>query len=115
MTTCGSNIPLNDFSRLAYTTPNANVISRISVLNTGRFRTRSICSITCIDTSLTPWFKNSVQNQYLATIPYPQRLKNIIVAGQAQGTSTKIVKVCVDRQYGRKCGTGGMAPTNNLI
>ena len=115
MTTCGSNIPLNDFSRLAYTELTPNVVSRNSVLNTGRFRTKSICNITCLDTGLTPWFKNSVQNQYLASIPYPQRLKNIIVAGQAQGTSTKIVKVCVDRQYGRKCGTGGMAPTNNLI
>tara|TARA_Y100000992_G_scaffold297935_1_gene262283 strand:- start:878 stop:1225 length:348 start_codon:yes stop_codon:yes gene_type:complete len=115
MTSCSSNIPLNEFSRLSYNQKTPSVSSRNSALNVPRFRNKSICSITCLDTGLSTWFKNSVNNQYLAPIPYAVRLKNLIHANQIQGTSFKIKNICVDKQYGRKCGTGGMALTNKLI
>ena len=93
-----------------------NAINRSQIMNTPRFRSRGSCSSgsLCLDTTLTPSFKNSTNNMYLAPIPYGQRLGNIFRSSQIRGTKKIVRKNCVDPQFGRLVGTGGARLVNKF-
>lgn len=85
-------------------------------MNTPRFRSRGSCNrgSLCLDTTLTPSFKNSTKNMYLAPIPYGQRLGNTFRSSQIRGTKKIIRKNCVNPQFGRLVGTGGTRLVNKF-
>ena len=114
MPSCGSNIPINDFTLLSYTQSSRNIISRSNMLNVGRFRSKDVCKSFCSNNTMTTWYKNSVSNQYLAPIPYAQRLGNLMRMSQQRGTKQYRIPVCINKQYGRYCGTGGTPLTNKF-
>ena len=114
MSGCTSNLPLNDFTKLAYMSKPRNIAPRPSMMNVGRWRSKNICSKFCVKSGMTPWFKNSVNNTHLAYISYSERLSNLIKANQARGTKKKMEKLCIDKQFGRKCGTGGNPLVNTF-
>jgi len=114
MPTCVSNLPLNDFTRLSYTQRTSNMIPRSTMMNVGRFRSKDMCSTSCINNSVSTWFKNSVNNQYLVSIPYGQRLGNLMRGSQKRGTKTIITPICINKQYGRVCGKGGFTLINTF-
>ena len=113
---CYSRLPLNDHTRYAYNnSKNVNVINKSHMMNVGRFRKKGICSSNiCINNIMTPWFKNSVKNNYLNNTSYSSRLTNTIIGGQKLGTKTIIQNICINKQFGRPCGKGGMKPMNNF-
>ena len=93
-----------------------NAINRSQIMNTPRFRSRGSCTTgsLCLDTTLTPGFKNSTKNMYLAPIPYAQRLGNTFRSSQIRGTKKIVRKNCVDPQFGRLVGTGGTRLVNKF-
>ena len=93
-----------------------NAINRSQIMNTPRFRRRGSCTTgsLCLDTTLTPGFKNSTKNMYLAPIPYGQRLGNTFRSSQIRGTKKIVRKNCVDPQFGRLVGTGGSRLVNKF-
>ena len=93
-----------------------NAINRSQIMNTPRFRSRGSCTTgsLCLDTTLTPSFKNSTKNMYLAPIPYGQRLGNIFRSSQIRGTKKIVRKNCIDPQFGRLVGTGGARLVNKF-
>ena len=114
---CHSRLPLNDYTRYTYTnSKSVNVINKSQIMNVGRFRKKGLCneSNVCINNIMPPWFKNSVKNQYLNNISYPSRLTNTIVGSQKLGTKTIVQNICINKQFGRPCGKGGMKPTNSF-
>ena len=110
---CGV-IPLNEFSRTSVLSRSSNVIPRTSMMNVGRFRNKDFCKNGCLDNAMPTWFKNSTNNIPLARVSTATRIRNVLVAGLLQGPQLKRVPVCVDRQYGRRCGTGGVGPANKF-
>ena len=94
----------------------SNNVNRSQILNTPRFRKRGSCSTgsLCLDTTLTPSFKNSTRNMYLAPIPYGQRLGNTFRSSQIRGTKKMVRRNCVDPQFGRLVGTGGSRIVNKF-
>ena len=114
MSKCTSHLPLNDFTKLVYMSKNRNIAPRSSMMNVGRWRSKSLCSTICINSIMTPWFKNSINNVHLAQVPYSERLSNLIKANQARGTKQISEKICIDKQFGRKCGTGGSPLVNTF-
>ena len=93
-----------------------NAVNRSQIMNTPRFRSRGSCTTgsLCLDTTLTPGFKNSTKNMYLAPIPYGQRLGNTFRSSQIRGTKKIVRKNCVDPQFGRLVGTGGARLVNKF-
>jgi len=93
-----------------------NAINRSQIMNTPRFRRRGSCTTgsLCLDSTLTPSFKNSTKNMYLAPIPYGQRLGNTFRSSQIRGTKKIVRKNCVDPQFGRLVGTGGARLVNKF-
>ena len=93
-----------------------NSVNRSQIMNTPRFRRRGSCTTgsLCLDTTLTPGFKNSTKNMYLAPIPYGQRLGNTFRSSQIRGTKKIVRKNCVDPQFGRLVGTGGARLVNKF-
>ncbi len=93
-----------------------NSINRSQIMNTPRFRSRGSCTTgsLCLDTTLTPSFKNSTKNMYLAPIPYGQRLGNTFRSSQIRGSKKIIRKNCVNPQFGRLVGTGGARLVNKF-
>lgn len=93
-----------------------NTINRSQIMNTPRFRRTGSCGVgsLCLDTTLTPSFKNSTKNLYLAAIPYGQRLGNTFRSSQIRGTKKIVRKNCVDPQFGRLVGTGGARIVNKF-
>ena len=93
-----------------------NSVNRSQIMNTPRFRSRGSCTTgsLCLDTTLTPSFKNSTKNMYLAPIPYAQRLGNTFRSSQIRGTKKIVRKNCVDPQFGRLVGTGGTRIVNKF-
>lgn len=94
----------------------SNYLNRSQIMNTPRFRSRGSCTTgsLCLDTTLTPSFKNSTKNMYLAPIPYAQRLGNTFRSSLARGTKKIIRKNCVNPQFGRLVGTGGPRLVNKF-
>ena len=107
-------IPLNDFSRTSYLSKSSNVIPRTSMMNVGRMRAKNFCTSGCLDNTMPTWFKNSTNNIPLARVSTATRINNAIIAGMAQGTRLRRIPICIDRQYGRRCGTGGTGPANKF-
>ena len=93
-----------------------STINRSQIMNTPRFRRTGSCGTgsLCLDTTLTPSFKNSTKNMYLAPIPYGQRLGNTFRSSQLRGTKKIVRKNCVDPQFGRLVGTGGSRLVNKF-
>ena len=93
-----------------------STINRSQIMNTPRFRRTGSCGkgSLCLDTTLTPSFKNSTKNMYLAPIPYGQRLGNTFRSSQLRGTKKIVRKNCVDPQFGRLVGTGGARLVNKF-
>ena len=93
-----------------------STINRSQIMNTPRFRRTGSCGTgsLCLDTTLTPSFKNSTKNMYLAPIPYGQRLGNTFRSSQLRGTKKIVRKNCVDPQFGRLVGTGGARLVNKF-
>ena len=86
-------------------------------MNTPRFRSTNVgCSSrsVCLNNTLTPGFKNSTKNPYLAPIPYGQRLGNTFRSAQIRGSKKIIRRNYVDPQFGRLVGTGGAGIKNNF-
>ena len=67
-----------------------------------------------LNNTLTPGFKNSTKNPYLAPIPYGQRLGNTFRSAQIRGSKKIIRRNYVDPQFGRLVGTGGAGIKNNF-
>lgn len=93
-----------------------STINRSQIMNTPRFRKTGSCGVgaLCLDTTLTPSFKNSTKNMYLAPIPYGQRLGNTFRSSQLRGTKKIVRKNCIDPQFGRLVGTGGARIVNKF-
>jgi len=108
------NIPDNEFSRVSYNMSSRNIVPRGSMMNTGRFRSRGFCNRGCIDNTMPTWFKNSVNNIYLARVSTASRITNALTANAIRGMQGKVEHVCVNRQYGRRCGSGGTGPANKF-
>lgn len=86
-------------------------------MNTPRFRSTNIgCSSrsVCLNNTLTPGFKNSTKNLYLAPIPYGQRLWNTFRSAQIRGSKKIVRRNYVDPQFGRLVGTGGAGIKNKF-
>jgi len=86
-------------------------------MNTPRFRSTNVgCSSrsVCLNNTLTPGFKNSTKNPYLAPIPYGQRLGNTFRSAQIRGSKKIIRRNYVDPQFGRLVGTGGAGIKNKF-
>ena len=117
---CTSRIPLNDFSRATYKElllsrrGSNGTINSIQIMNTGRFRAVGICNIICLDNTITPWFKNSVNNNNLNSIPFGERVGNVFRSALIKGGKREISERCIDRQFGRPCGTGGPRLVNTF-
>ena len=94
----------------------SNHINRSQIMNTPRFRKRGSCTTgsLCLDTTLTPSFKNSTKNMYLAPIPYAQRLGNTFRSSLIRGSKKIVRRNCVDPQFGRLVGTGGSRIVNKF-
>lgn len=94
----------------------SNNLNRSQIMNTPRFRSRGSCTTgsLCLDTTLTPSFKNSTKNMYLAPIPYAQRLGNTFRSSLVRGTKKIVRRNCVDPQFGRLVGTGGPTLVNKF-
>mgnify|MGYP006082198943 CR=1 FL=1 len=86
-------------------------------MNTPRFRSTNVgCSSrsVCLNNTLTPGFKNSTKNPYLAPIPYGQRLGNTFRSAQIRGSKKIVRRNYVDPQFGRLVGTGGAGIKNKF-
>ena len=94
----------------------SNHINRSQIMNTPRFRSRGSCTTgsLCLDTTLTPGFKNSTKNMYLAPIPYAQRLGNTFRSSLIRGSKKIVRRNCVNPQFGRLVGTGGSRIVNKF-
>ena len=94
----------------------SNNLNRSQIMNTPRFRSRGSCATgsLCLDTTLTPSFKNSTKNMYLAPIPYAQRIGNTFRSSLVRGTKKIIRRNCVNPQFGRIVGTGGPTLVNKF-
>ena len=94
----------------------SNHVNRSQIMNTPRFRSRGSCTTgsLCLDTTLTPSFKNSTKNMYLAPIPYAQRLGNTFRSSLIRGSKKMVRRNCVDPQFGRLVGTGGSRIVNKF-
>lgn len=86
-------------------------------MNTPRFRSTNVgCSSrsVCLNNTLTPGFKNSTKNPYLAPIPYGQRLGNTFRSAQIRGSKKIVRRNYVNPQFGRLVGTGGVGIKNKF-
>ena len=109
---CTSNLPRNDFTNLIYIQSSNCSLPR-DMMNVGRFRKGNNKKI-CYNSTMTPWFKNSTKNQYLADVPYAVRVGDRIRNGIRQGTTKIRFTKCIDLQFGRVCGTGGRFISNKF-
>ena len=107
-----NQMPNNKFSM-----PNArnNISSSIprSMMNVGKYR-NSTCNTVCINNSMFIGYKNSINNIYLAKIPIATKINDTFKLGSVRGTKKIIKYMCVDRQYGTRCGKGGLGPENKF-
>ena len=86
------------------------VINRAYLINTGRFRNKSLCSNVCIN-NYNKKFNNTVNQTNLQS--YPSRITNTFKSNMLK-SKINFKNICINRQFGRQCGKGGMKLTNKF-